>query len=311
MDLVELCDGGAQAVVAPEIGGALAAFRSRRGDETVDWLRPASRAAIAGRDASGMACFPLVPYSNRIRSGRFAFGGRDVALPVTAQDPHFEHGHGWRAPWTVEAQGRAHIVLSYRHAADAWPWPYQAHQHIALADGALTLSIAIRNLADEPMPAGFGLHPYFPATPETELGAELDAMWETDAEMLPTRLVPLSPDALPIRVAKVGLDNVFTGWRQRATIRWPEQDAALDLTADGPLDFLVMYTPPGERFFCAEPVSNATDALNSPLAPRAAGAQGSGTITLAPGASAAATVRFVPRPILSHPPTANQRGFSR
>jgi aldose 1-epimerase len=258
-----------------------------------------------------MACFPLVPYSNRIRGGRFAFGGHAVALPATPADPHFEHGHGWRAAWSVAERGAAHVVLAYRHAADAWPWPYEAQQRIALEDGALTIGIAIRNLADEPMPAGFGLHPYFPATPAAELDTEADALWETDAEVLPTRLVPLAPNALPIRVASASLDTVFTGWRQRATIRWPERGAALDLVADGPLDFLVIYTPPGEAYFCAEPVSNATDAVNSPLAPRREGAQGSGLIGLAPGAAAAATVRLAPRPILFDPPQSNHRGFSQ
>jgi aldose 1-epimerase len=234
-----------------------------------------------------------------------------VALPVTPQDPHFEHGHGWRAAWTVEERGAAHVVLSYRHAADAWPWAYEARQNIALTDGGLVLGIAIRNLGKTPMPAGLGLHPYFPATPAATLDAELDAVWETDAEVLPTRLAPLPPEKRPIRIAAAGLDNVFTGWRQRATIRWPERDAALDLSADGPLDFLVVYTPPDEPFFCAEPVSNATDAVNSPLPGRAAGAQGSGLIALDPGAAAAATVRLAPRPIDSDPPQANHRGYSQ
>ena len=36
----------------------------------------------------------------------------------------------------------------------------------------------------------------------------------------------------------------------------------------GPLGFLVVYTPPGEDFFCAEPVSNATDAFNLAAAGR-------------------------------------------
>jgi aldose 1-epimerase len=42
-----------------------------------------------------------------------------------------------------------------------------------------------------------------------------------------------------------------------------------------------VYTPPGQSFFCAEPVSHITDAFN--LA--AAGQRDTGMLTLAPGES--------------------------
>jgi aldose 1-epimerase len=63
------------------------------------------------------------------------------------------------------------------------------------------------------------------------------------------------------------------------------------MIAEGPLGFLVVYTPPGEDFFCAEPVSNATDAFN--LA--AAGRTDTGMLVLEPGRSASARVTFTPR----------------
>ena len=49
------------------------------------------------------ASFPLVPYVNRIRDGRFTFRGREVRLaPNMAGDPSPLHGQGWLSPWTVE-----------------------------------------------------------------------------------------------------------------------------------------------------------------------------------------------------------------
>jgi aldose 1-epimerase len=61
----------------------------------------------------------------------------------------------------------------------------------------------------------------------------------------------------------------------------------LDIEAEAPLDFLVLYTPPGEPFFCAEPVSNITDAFNRLE-------EGTGCMVLAPGESRSARVRFMP-----------------
>jgi len=52
------------------------------------------------------------------------------------------------------------------------------------------------------------------------------------------------------------------------------------------LDFLVVYTPPGRPFFCAEPVSHVTDAFN--LA--AAGRTDTGARALAAGETLRAVV---------------------
>src|SRR3984957_9975826 len=65
-----------------------------------DVLRPTP--ANAGDDPLDTACFPMVPFVNRIAYGRFEFGGRTVQLERNwSEDPHPLHGQGWRKPWTV------------------------------------------------------------------------------------------------------------------------------------------------------------------------------------------------------------------
>ncbi len=290
---VEIRDGRASAGIWPELGGSLAWFRWEGGPrgEAIDWLRPATPKAHSAPDAGAMACFPLVPYSNRVRGGRFAFAGRQVRLPVTDADPNFEHGHGWRRPWTVERSTPSRAILCYRHEADAWPWSYEAEQEIALEDGALAVRLTLRNLSPEPMPAGFGPHPYFPASPAARIETTVGGMWEVDADVLPVRHADLPGGQRTIEVAAAELDNVFTGWSRHARIVWPERGLSLDIEAEAPLDFLVLYTPRAEAFFCCEPVSNTTDAFN--LASQ--GVRGTGLLMLEPGAARTAAVRFVPR----------------
>jgi aldose 1-epimerase len=107
-------------------------------------------------------------------------------------------------------------------------------------------------------------------------------------------LVAPQPGADPrkgLDLDRVELDNVFTGWRRRAEIVWPEAGAAMAIEGDPPLDFLVVYVLPGKDFFCAEPVSNVTDAFN--LA--ASGRTDTGMIELTPGATQRARMRLVPR----------------
>jgi len=121
--LISLTDGVLEAVVTPECGGGLAALRF----EGADVMRPADPVALASRDPLGLACFPLVPWSNRIGHGRFGFGGHAVALPRNMGDhPHAIHGHGWRAPWTVEMARDGEAILSFDHAPGRWPWRYRA-----------------------------------------------------------------------------------------------------------------------------------------------------------------------------------------
>jgi aldose 1-epimerase len=93
-----------------------------------------------------------------------------------------------------------------------------------------------------------------------------------------------------LAVDRVALDNVFVGWDREAIIAWPERRARLRLTARGPLSTLVVYTPPGEAFFCVEPVSHITEAFN--LA--AAGHQDTGMLSLAPCESARAVMSLIP-----------------
>jgi len=66
--------GHAEAGVAPHIGGSLTHFHWHDGARTIHWLRWAAAAAdrVDGT-AERLACFPLVPFSNRIRDGRFTF----------------------------------------------------------------------------------------------------------------------------------------------------------------------------------------------------------------------------------------------
>lgn len=297
MHLITLHAGDASAVLAPAIGGAVVRYASHQGSATVEWLRPTSAEALFMTDPYETAGFPLVPYSNRIREGRFGFRGRSVALPPNRPpERHSIHGHGWQAAWTPLEVGPEHAELEYRHAADTWPWPYRARQRVSLASGRLVVELTLTSEADSPMPAGLGWHPYFPRTARTTVTATVRGLWQSDDEVMPTALsVPPPPDLDPargLRVDDVALDNCFAGWDRRAVVEWPERRARLVVTAEAPLDFLMVYTPPGRDYFCLEPVSHAIDAAN--LA--AAGRTDVGFLALGPGASVRATVTLTPEP---------------
>ena len=45
-------------------------------------------------------------------------------------------------------------------------------------------------------------------------------------------------------------------------ISWLEWKAVLKISAEVPLDFMVIITPQDEDYFCVEPVSHVSDAFN-------------------------------------------------
>lgn len=265
--VVTLTSGSARCQIAPGAGGAVAGFWWETDGRRIDWLRPASPAAVARGDAGEMASFPLVPYGSRIRDARFFFCGREVVeRPADGRRRHALHGHGWRLPWEVTERAEDRLVLEYEHPAAAWPWPYRARQSFTLTPQALEITLELENRSQALMPAGLGFHPFFPRTPEATIEARTSGVWLTDAELLPTEHAAV-PAGWELgggrRVAELALDNVFTGWAGEAVVTWPERAARLRLSAVQPLlSFLVLYTPREHDFFCVEPASHVTDAIN-------------------------------------------------
>ena len=292
-----LAAGDARVELAPAAGGAIAGYTF--GDVPV--LRPTAADARLAGDVGRHACYPLVPYSNRIAGGRLAFGGAIHALARNFGDhPHSIHGVGWQRPWTVVAAAADSAVLALEHAATggdaaAWPWPFRATQALALTasrrGATLTAKLALRNTGPVAFPFGLGWHPFFPQRPGTVLGFAADGVWTTDPTQLPLRHEAI-PEPWrfdpPRALGATLLDNVFTGWRGRAALRDPERGSEVTIAADRACAFLVVYVPAGRDVVAVEPVTHVTDAFN-----RAAGGErGTGTRVLEPGAAFSCTMQI-------------------
>ena len=213
-----------------------------------------------------MGSFPLVPYSNRIRGGRFFFRGREVRIaPNMPPDPSPLHGQGWLAPWETLAAGDSSAELRFRHEPGEWPWRYEVRQLFELRDAALDVRLSCRNLSDEPMPCGLGQHPYFHCTPETRLDTQVEGAWTIDENVLPVERVPATGryDLRDRLVCGQDLDHGFDGWGRRATIRTPGVPFTIQMSSPEATCFQ-LYSPPDGAIFVAEPVTHTNAALNAP-----------------------------------------------
>lgn len=243
----------------PDLGGSIARLRHKGRD----YLRPTPEAA---EDVLQTASFPLVPFCNRLRDGAFSMGSHKVRLkPNLGDHPHTLHGQGWRAAWRVSEQRAERVVLTYHHAADEWPWAYEARQVFEVRDGGVRVWLSVKNLSASAMPAGLGFHPYFNRTPLTRLKTPLDGVWMSDAECLPTELHTgtwrkdwSGGDFVTDRGL---IDHCHTGFTGRADISEGAQ-ALVTLRASPDCHWLHIYVPPGEDYFCAEPVNHMPDPFN-------------------------------------------------
>ena len=278
--------------VAPQLGGGLARF---------DWrcdgaLTPVFRrceTVNALTDPNDLACYPLLPYSNRIGGGQFRFGGRDVTVPRNrASEPLPIHGDGWLAQWQVANKERERVQLVLDRS-DGAPYAYRAALMYALDGPTLSVTLEIENAGHDALPFGLGLHPFLARDAATELSAPASGLWLSGDDWLPARHVPAPPAwqfgvAYPLPDQLV--NHAFSGWSGRAAVVWPRRRLSLSISANA--DYYVLYTPPHEDFFCFEPVDHPINAANL-----TGGAEANGMTVLAPGERLARRFEFTVEPM--------------
>lgn len=258
----------------PALGGSIHSFDCKLGNgQTQPMLRHTTKENTT--DVLDFACWPLVPFSNRIQYGAFEFEGTKHKIETNylggPNGIHASHGQGWQFPWAVESadQNQCTLVFTFdpknQGRASLWPYPYVARQHFELHEGGLTHRLAVTNTGTTNMPVGLGLHPYFHKTTGTTLQAKVGGLWEIDHEVIPVAHGAVPPDydfSSPKSLDNTRLDSCFSGYGGLMQIVWPDQAVALNVESSPNLGHFVVYTPQGENFFCAEPVSHKPNAIN-------------------------------------------------
>jgi aldose 1-epimerase len=256
--------GALSLTLSPETGGSIARFEYAGSDGLEI---PVLRGTHDGNaDVLAHGSFPLVPYCNRIRDGRFTFRGREVRIARNmASDPSPLHGQGWLGPWEVVRLEEAEAELVFVHEAGEWPWAYEARQLFTLDANGVTVVLTCTNTGNEPMPCGLGQHPYFHCTTATVLDTQVESVWTIDEKVLPVERLQAEGryDLKNRPVAGQNLDNGFGGWSGRATVE--DQSLPFRIVMSSPdADFFQLYSPPSGELFVIEPVTHANAALNEP-----------------------------------------------
>ena len=274
--MFELHAGALRLALRPDLGGCIAGLW--HGDTPV--LRSVEPTALTASRTS--ACYPLLPYSNRLAYRKFRWKGRDYTTQANFDDnPHSVHGVGWLRRWEIVSSSGLEVVLRYRHEGDAdWPFAFEAIQYFTLTPQSMSVQMVFTNSAEVAQPVGLGWHPYFPKRARSRLHIELSDRWDSDATQLPIRKV--AQPGIDSDVSHLAFDNCFDGWSGPARIR----DEKFSLQLSSSLDRLVVFTPQERDYFCVEPVSHVSNAIH--MADPAA----HGLRSLAPGETFEASMKL-------------------
>ncbi|WP_193605882.1 aldose 1-epimerase family protein [Nocardioides dongkuii] len=275
-DQFEIAAGGYRAVVT-ESGGALRLL-SHAGRQLVDGFD--ERATSSG--GRGQL---LVPWPNRVRDGRYSFGGAEHQLPLTEPARHnASHGLVRWVAWTLEEHTAHSVSLTYRLMAQTgYPWLLDLRVVYDLSADGLTVTQTATNLSPEPAPYASGAHPYLVVGSGPVDGLELTLPAATrlppDPErLLPTEREPVDGTPYDFRVTRplrdVRLNDAFTDLERddrgvaTVVLRDPGSGLGVALWVDDRHPWLLAYTADdvpatARRSLAVEPMTAPPDALRS------------------------------------------------
>ncbi|MGW0804531.1 aldose 1-epimerase family protein [Nonomuraea sp. NPDC002799] len=155
----------------------------------------------------------LAPWPNRVAFARYTFAGRLHVLPVNEPERgHALHGLVAEVDWHVAEAEDDHVILEHTiTASPGYPSTLALRTAHRLGGSGLTTTLTARNIGEQAVPYGCGVHPWL-------LGAELrlDAaeVLETDADLLPVRLAEVAGTPFdfsrPHQVGDMVIDHAFT-----------------------------------------------------------------------------------------------------
>jgi aldose 1-epimerase len=229
-------DGSVEVEVLPELGGRLHRIRFRGHD----LLRTPAAPTVHAREPIFWGAYPMAPWCNRLTPGTYDVDRRRVTIRPNFTDGSALHGEVFDRAWRVVGSGR----YAVRGGGNAgWPWPYEVRLAVDARADAVAVTLELANLADERMPGGLGMHPWFRRP--VVLAVRADAVYANNLEPAdePTP-VTSALDLRALRPLPTGVDATWTGLREPVVeLGWPDLALRATMRIDAPATLVCAASP--------------------------------------------------------------------
>lgn len=212
--LVTVAGGPIHVELLPDVGARLHRLRVFGHD----LLRTPDDPAKHAQEPFRWGAYVMAPWGNRIASAPTPVGDRLVRVISNFPDGSAIHGQVYAAAWHPRGDGTFRV----RCAGDGWPWPYECAQRVTIHRAVLVIDQWLTNLADGPMPAGLGWHPWFQRPVDVRINAADVLRSNIDLEAV---VEPVS-GAWDLRRMRPMPENLDAAWPDpgdpAVELRWPE-----------------------------------------------------------------------------------------
>ncbi|MFD1178059.1 aldose 1-epimerase [Paenibacillus puldeungensis] len=284
---VWLKSGRYEAVMLPEIGGNLIAYRDV--ESGYRFLRePAEGEMETFKSNPGVHGIPVLFPPNRYEDGLFPWKGQVFQFPVNEHSTG-NHLHGFlhTTPWQVEDFGQTayesyvtvKVTVDEQHEVYRYlPFKFTVRLKYSLGDNGLSQHLFVKNDGEEEMPCLLAFHtavnaPFAPGSQAKDYQVKLTIgqRWQLNDRMLPTgAFQPLTPEEKQLQGEGVypfftALDNHYTAVPQNGRNRMELTDTKLGATlvydvGTSYKQWMIWNNGATEGFFCPEPQINLVNA---------------------------------------------------
>lgn len=222
-------------------------------------------------------CYLMAPFVGRVKDGKVTWNGRTIQLPLN-HGRHAIHGAVYDTEWQVTRQTASSVAMACRFDPARWPFKGSVEQSFEIEPGRLIVRAAI--LADEPMPAALGWHPWFLDPDDaTHVKVRSDAVLRLGPDLIPTGEWVAVDERTDLRAGPCRrghrIDDVYIEVEPPAVVTWPDLELTLEFAP--PAGPVVVCTNP--LAVCVEPMTAWPDSIR--LA--AEGRTKTGLVSLAAG----------------------------
>jgi aldose 1-epimerase len=264
---------GDYAATVVEVGGGLRSFTHRGEDVTATY----PDTELPPKCCGGV----LVPWPNRLRGGRYSFGGASYQLPITEpKTGTAAHGLARWARWAAVSVQSDAVTLGIELVPQS-AYPFEVRVEVTYAlhpESGLVVTARATNHGVGPAPFGAGFHPYLSLhgheLPDVTVKVPAARRLVLDEALVPVGVREVAETEYDLRSGRqlnnLRLDDALTGLARhdgRGVAEVRTESGGAQLWFDATFQYLQVFTPDdfrgGVPAIAIEPMTCPANAFNS------------------------------------------------